>query len=60
MPPSRSLAASVFFNTGRTDVGEIRQAHELLSPMLGSTIVLYPVCHCADRSRPELNGNGVH
>ncbi len=32
------LAASVFFNTGRTDVGEIRQAHELLSPMLGSTI----------------------
>lgn len=32
------LAASVFFKTGRTDVGEIRQAHELLSPMLGSTI----------------------
>lgn len=32
------LAASVFFNTGRTDVGEIKQAHELLSPMLGSTI----------------------
>ncbi len=32
------LAASVFFNTGRTDVGEIKQAHQLLSPMLGSTI----------------------
>ncbi len=32
------LAATVFFKTGRTDVGEIRQAHELLSPMLGSTI----------------------
>lgn len=32
------LAASVFFNTGRTDVGEIKQAHELLSPMLGSSV----------------------
>jgi manganese transport protein len=30
------LAATVFFNTGKTDVGEIKQAHELLSPMLGS------------------------
>lgn len=32
------LAATVFFQTGRTDVGEIKQAHQLLSPMLGSTI----------------------
>lgn len=32
------LAATVFFQTGKTDVGEIKQAHELLSPMLGSTI----------------------
>lgn len=32
------LAATVFFKTGRTDVGEIKQAHELLSPMLGSTV----------------------
>ena len=32
------LAAAVFFKTGRTDVGEINQAYELLSPMLGSTI----------------------
>lgn len=32
------LAATVFFKTGRTDVGEIKQAHELLSPVLGSTI----------------------
>jgi manganese transport protein len=31
------LAATVFFQTGKTDVGEIKQAHELLSPMLGST-----------------------
>ncbi|MEO8569478.1 MAG: Nramp family divalent metal transporter [Ginsengibacter sp.] len=32
------LAAAVFFSTGRTDVGEIKQAHQLLSPMLGSTV----------------------
>jgi len=32
------LAATVFFNTGRTDVGEIKQAHQLLSPVLGSGI----------------------
>jgi manganese transport protein len=31
------LAATVFFQTGRTDVGEIKQAHQLLSPMLGSS-----------------------
>jgi manganese transport protein len=31
------LAATVFFQTGKTDVAEIKQAHELLSPMLGST-----------------------
>ncbi len=31
------LAATTFFNTGKTDVGEIKQAHELLSPMLGSS-----------------------
>lgn len=32
------LAAQVFFRTGRTDVGEIKQAHELISPVLGSSI----------------------
>lgn len=32
------LAATVFFKTGRTDVAEIKQAHELLSPMLGTTL----------------------
>jgi manganese transport protein len=32
------LAATVFFQTGRTDVAEIREAHQLLSPMLGSTV----------------------
>ena len=30
------LAATVFFKTGRTDVGEIKKAHELLSPVLGN------------------------
>jgi manganese transport protein len=32
------LAATVFFQSGHTNVGKIEQAHELLSPMLGSTI----------------------
>jgi len=30
------LAATVFFKTGRTEIGQIKQAHELLSPLLGS------------------------
>jgi manganese transport protein len=29
------LAATVFFKTGRTDVAEIKDAHELLAPLLG-------------------------
>lgn len=32
------LAATVFFQTGRTDVAEIRQAYQLLPQKLGSTI----------------------
>ena len=32
------LAATVFFKTGRTDVAQIKDAHELLAPLLGSTI----------------------
>jgi manganese transport protein len=35
------LAAAVFFKTGRTDVAEIKQAHQLLSPMLGSKVAPY-------------------
>jgi manganese transport protein len=31
------LAATTFFNVGKTDVGDIKEAHELLSPMLGSS-----------------------
>ncbi len=30
------LAAAVFYKTGRTDVAQIKEAHELLAPMLGS------------------------
>ncbi len=32
------LAATVFYKTGRTDVAEIKQAHEMLSPMLGTSL----------------------
>lgn len=32
------LAAAVFFKTGRSDVGEIKQAYELLPQHLGSTV----------------------
>lgn len=32
------LAASVFYKSGRTDVAEIKQAHELLAPMLGTNL----------------------
>src|ERR671921_1326131 len=32
------LAAAVFFKSGRTDVAEIKDAHQLLAPLLGSKI----------------------
>ncbi|MFT3933859.1 MAG: Nramp family divalent metal transporter [Chitinophagaceae bacterium] len=32
------LAAAVFFKAGRTDIAEIKDAHELLSPMLGTAV----------------------
>ena len=32
------LAATVFYKSGRTDVAEIKTAHELLEPMLGSKL----------------------
>ncbi|MFL5809528.1 MAG: Nramp family divalent metal transporter, partial [Flavisolibacter sp.] len=35
------LAASVFFTSGRTDVAEIKDAHKLLRPMLGSELAPY-------------------
>lgn len=35
------LAASVFFTTGRTGVAEIKEAHQLLEPLLGSSFAPY-------------------
>lgn len=35
------LAATVFFKTGRTEVAEIKEAHQLLAPLLGSNIAPY-------------------
>ncbi|MGL4635171.1 MAG: Nramp family divalent metal transporter [Beijerinckiaceae bacterium] len=32
------LAAATFYKTGRTDVSELARAHELLAPLLGSSI----------------------
>jgi manganese transport protein len=35
------LAAAVFFKTGRTQVAEIKEAHQLLAPLLGSRVAPY-------------------
>lgn len=35
------LAATIFFKTGRTHVAEIKEAHQLLAPLLGSEIAPY-------------------
>jgi manganese transport protein len=52
------LAATVFFQTGKTDVGEIKQAHELLSPMLGSTVAstLFAVALIASGQSSTITG----
>ncbi|MEO7962204.1 MAG: Nramp family divalent metal transporter [Ginsengibacter sp.] len=52
------LAAAVFFKTGRTDVGEIKQAHQLLSPMLGSTFAstLFAIALIASGQSSTLTG----
>src|SRR5215212_5521050 len=52
------LAATVFFKTGRTDVGEIKQAHQLLSPMLGSTVAstLFAIALIASGQSSTLTG----
>lgn len=52
------LAAAVFFKTGRTDVGEIKEAHQLLSPMLGSTIAstLFAIALIASGQSSTLTG----
>ena len=52
------LAATVFFNTGRTDVAEIKQAHELLQPMLGSELapILFAVALIASGQSSTITG----
>lgn len=52
------LAATVFFKTGRTDVGEIKQAHELLAPMLGTSLapVLFAVALIASGQSSTITG----
>lgn len=52
------LAGKVFFESGRTDVGEIRTAHELLKPMLGSNLapVLFAVALIAAGQSSTITG----
>lgn len=52
------LAATVFFNTGRTDVAEIKQAHELLEPMLGNNLapILFAVALIASGQSSTITG----
>jgi manganese transport protein len=52
------LAATVFFKTGRTDVGEIKQAHELLAPMLGTHLapILFAVALIASGQSSTITG----
>ena len=52
------LAATVFFKTGRTDVAEIKQAHELLEPMLGTRLapILFAVALIAAGQSSTITG----
>lgn len=52
------LAATVFYKTGRTDVAEIRQAYELLSPQLGTTLasILFAVALIAAGQSSTVTG----
>ena len=52
------LAATVFYATGRTDVAEIKVAHELLQPLLGSTIapILFAVALIASGQSSTITG----
>ena len=52
------LAASVFFKSGRTDVAEIKDAHELLAPLLGYKIapVLFAVALIAAGQSSTVTG----
>lgn len=52
------LAATVFYKTGRTDVAEIKVAHELLQPMLGTSLapVLFAVALIAAGQSSTITG----
>lgn len=52
------LASTVFFKSGRTDVAEIRDAHQLLAPLLGSEIapVLFAVALIAAGQSSTVTG----
>ena len=52
------LAATVFYTTGRTDVAEIKQAHELLALMLGSNLapILFAVALIASGQSSTITG----
>jgi manganese transport protein len=52
------LAGKVFFESGRTDVAEIKTAHELLKPMLGSSLapVLFAVALIASGQSSTITG----
>ena len=52
------LAATIFFNTGRTDVAELKQAHELLEPLLGSNLapILFAVALIASGQSSTITG----
>lgn len=52
------LAATVFFKTGRTDVAEIKEAHQLLAPLLGSGVapVLFAIALIAAGQSSTVTG----
>src|SRR5450432_3105260 len=52
------LAGAVFFKSGRTGVGSIREAHQLLSPLLGSSLAstLFAVALIAAGQSSTLTG----
>jgi manganese transport protein len=52
------LAAAVFFKTGRTEVAEIKTAHELLAPLLGSKMapILFAIALIASGQSSTITG----
>lgn len=52
------LAATVFFKTGRTDIAEIKEAHRMLEPMLGSSLapILFAVALIAAGQSSTVTG----